>query len=53
MDLGQYLNDNNSDVLNEIRKTGKLEDDLDKKLGKAIQDFKDTLDYLEKEVSDK
>ncbi|NCD00477.1 F0F1 ATP synthase subunit alpha [bacterium] len=51
--LGQYLNDNNGDILEEIRKTGKIEDELNEKLGKAIQNFKDTLDYLETEESDK
>ncbi len=51
--LGQYLDDNGKDILDEIRESGKLEDELSEKLGKVIQDFKDTLDYLEEKVTDK
>jgi len=44
--LGQYVNDMNKDLLDEIKKRGKLEEDLEESLNKVIKDFKDTLDYL-------
>src|SRR6056297_2484773 len=44
--LYQYLNDMNKEVLEEIAKTGELNEQAEEKLKKIIKDYKATLDYL-------
>lgn len=42
----EYINDNASDVIDIITKTGDLTDEISEKLQNKINDYKDTLDYL-------
>ncbi len=49
--LREYLVDTADKVLDKIRKTGQLGEEIEKELEKAINDYKDTLDYLQAEKS--
>lgn len=44
--LVETVNDRGSDILKKINQTGELDEGIEKDLGKVIQDYKDTLDYL-------
>ena len=44
--LLEYIDDRGSEILENITKTGELNDEDKKKLIKLIKDYKDTLDYL-------
>lgn len=48
----EYINNRHADVLEEITKKGELGDDVSEKLIKAINDYKDTLDYIVEEEKD-
>jgi len=44
--LIEYVNDHAKDTIKEINKSGKLEEESDKKLRDAIAKFSETLDYI-------
>ena len=45
--LIKYVNNRGKDVLKNIKKTGDLDKKDETKLKKIINDFRDTVDYLE------
>lgn len=52
-ELYKYLDANSKDILEKIKETGKLEEDIEKKLKSAIENFKETFQPVEAEKVEK